>query len=141
METSKIIKDGNQIIVVKILLHGSPRYFSVTGEIWGAKDGKKSSPDMLTGGCIHDEILKYFPEMKDIVSLHLSNMNGIPMYAISNGYYYYKQSPKQGFDYIRLPEVQRNVEINDENEFASLVESLKPMYKKEAEEAILKYNL
>lgn len=41
------------------------------------------------GGCLHDEILKVWPESKPIVDLHLSNADdGAPMYAEDNGYYW-----------------------------------------------------
>lgn len=41
------------------------------------------------GGCLHDEILKVWPEAKPIVDLHLSNADdGEPMHAEANGYYW-----------------------------------------------------
>jgi hypothetical protein len=142
MKISKLINNKKDILIVNAVIHGDKPYFSITGEIWKAnKKGEKTGEDCHTGGGIHDEILKHFPDMQDIVALHLSDKNGIPMFAIANGYYWYKESKEKGFDYIRLPEEKRDIEINDVNEFASLVESMKPQYKQEAEAAIKKYNL
>ena len=57
--------------------------FSITGDI--IKNGSH-----ITGGSIHKEILKYFPEFEIFVKLHLSDFKGIPMYAIQNGFYHLK---------------------------------------------------
>lgn len=56
-------------------------HFSVTGEI-----GSKSDPH--TCGCIHEEILTAFPHLRPVVDLHLSDLDGVPMYAEANGWYW-----------------------------------------------------
>lgn len=61
-------------------------HFSVTGEIW-LPGNSRNNPSM--GGCIHDEILKYFPKLAPLVRLHLSNADdGEPMHAVANGFYH-----------------------------------------------------
>lgn len=40
------------------------------------------------GGCCHDIILKYFPQFSDLAALHLSDIDGAPMYALENGFYH-----------------------------------------------------
>lgn len=50
--------------------------FSITGET------KYSS------GCIHELIIEHFPEFQPFVDLHLSNIQGVPMHAVDNGFYW-----------------------------------------------------
>lgn len=49
----------------------------------------------VSGGCCHEEILKYFPEFKPFVNLHLSNHYGQPIYPVENGFYHLKNSDKE----------------------------------------------
>jgi hypothetical protein len=67
-------------------LRGNARpYFSLTGDVdrW---TGAVWADDM--GGCIHDEILKHWPELADLAALHLSDDTGQPMHAAGNGWYW-----------------------------------------------------
>jgi len=80
-------------------------YFSITGSLFeklsrGQKyydyklfNGEKF--EQTTGGCIHDTILKYYPEFKNIVDLHLSDLDGLPMHFFANGFYYITQFLKR----------------------------------------------
>lgn len=56
-------------------------YFSLTGR--AVIKGRES-----VSGAIHDEILKAFPELEDLVALHLSDINGKPMHSFENGKYW-----------------------------------------------------
>ena len=56
-------------------------YFSLTGRI--VEKGEES-----VSGTIHEEILKVFPEIADIASLHLSDIDGKPMHSFENGKYW-----------------------------------------------------
>jgi hypothetical protein len=60
-------------------LHGNQHpYFSITGETW---IGRRE--DM--GGCIHDVIAEYWPDMRPFLRLHLSDDTGTPMHGGANG--------------------------------------------------------
>lgn len=48
-------------------------------------------------GCCHEEILKFFPEFKIFVDLHLCDFQGSPMHAASNMYYHIKKESKETF--------------------------------------------
>lgn len=56
-------------------------YFCATGEKYNLNGGIKNVFDF---GCIHDEIVKYFPEFKIFVNLHGNDSYGMPEYMLSN---------------------------------------------------------
>jgi hypothetical protein len=67
-------------------LRGNARpYFSITADIdrWSSYRWQEDS-----GGCLHDDILKHWPELADLVALHLSDDDGVPMHAAENGWYF-----------------------------------------------------
>lgn len=82
---------GNIDIIVKIRLNdqcnNGHQDFSITGDIYKASKPRTDS-NHISGGCIHDKIAKYFPEFKQFINLHLCDWNGIPMYAVENGFYH-----------------------------------------------------
>lgn len=77
-------------------------YFSITAEIGELrqktkkglnefiKDEQGNKYHVIMGGRCHAEILKQCKDFSDIVSLHLSNTEGVPMHAMENGYYFYE---------------------------------------------------
>lgn len=71
--------------------------FSITGDLYQA-DKPKTDRYNICGGCIHEEIEKFFPEFKMFIDLHLSDYRGIPMYAVANGYY----NLKNGFNRVKV---------------------------------------
>lgn len=60
-------------------------YFSLTADI-DRKVGSRWVED--SGGCCHDEILKHWPDLADLAALHLSDIDGQPMHAEANGWYW-----------------------------------------------------
>lgn len=58
----------------------SAPYFSLTADLRGS-DGTDS------GGAMHQEILRHFPELADLARLHLSEIDGVPIHAEANGWY------------------------------------------------------
>jgi hypothetical protein len=90
----------------------SKPYFSLTYEegITGARDCEQC-------GAAHEEILKHWPELADLAALHLSDIDGVPMHAVGNGWYnlagcfpdafgerYHRGNSKMNFaDGYRLP--------------------------------------
>ena len=64
---------------------GSP-YFSITADL--CEDSTFRNSKIHACGCLHDEILAVCPELKPFVALHLSSLDGIPMHAVENGFYW-----------------------------------------------------
>lgn len=57
-------------------------YFSLTGEI--SRNDKRFRDPIITCGCIHDEILHYFPQLAPLAAVHLSAADGQPMHSEAN---------------------------------------------------------
>jgi len=77
-------KDSLNFIEATATLHkigNQTPFFSITGRI--VEGGRVS-----VCGAIHDEILKAFPELHDLVSMHLSDMDGLPLHSFENGKYW-----------------------------------------------------
>ena len=102
---SKVIKEGR--IDVKITLDdhckNGHQDFAITGDIYSSPTSKADRYH-ISGGCIHEDILKHFPEFEPFVKLHLCDYNGAPMYAIENGFYHLKK----GFDQMDEGETQKD---------------------------------
>ena len=65
-------------------------------------------------GCCHDEILKYFPEFKTFIDLHLRNHYGQPMYPVKDGIYHLVNSDKEkAINYLRITETEYDILRNN----------------------------
>jgi len=62
-------------------------YFSVTGSLY-APDRPGGLRKLQSCGCLHDDILRLAPDMADIVALHLCDIDGAPMHALENGFFW-----------------------------------------------------
>lgn len=85
---------GNEVITVKISLNDDCKNghqdFSITGDIYQA--GKpRTDRFFISGGCIHDDIKKHFPEFIPFIKLHLCDYDGVPMHPVANGFYHLQQ--------------------------------------------------
>lgn len=114
--------------------------FSITGDIY-LHDKPKTDKYYFSGGCIHNDILKHFPEFKIFIDLHLSQYNGVPMYAIENGFYHLKNSSKEiSMKYLRITENEYSILVNsyDKMQLTFLLRDLNIIdrWKSEANKAI-----
>ncbi len=138
----------------------SKPYFSVTGS------GKDHGSEF--GGTCHDDIIKQWPDLQPLVDLHLSDIDGIPMHAVENGFYHlggtHWERPK--FDvaarHFRISEDQarhlvadlfgdsfsvhagflsKGEETKAKARLAAWVETQKPRWLKEANDAIKQFDL
>ncbi len=60
--------------------------FSVTAEERNLR--RRGDNQVECCGMLHDEVLEHFPELADVVRLHLSSGEGLPMHAEANGWYW-----------------------------------------------------
>ena len=94
-------KDGEKyrIDVIADLVHrdgNSNAYFGIGGDVFRlAKNGRKV---WEMGGCIHEEIIKHFPELQPLVDIHLADEDGVPMHAYSNASYWAGHTKFQALD-------------------------------------------
>ena len=103
-------KDPLNFIEANAILHkiGDQKpYFSLTGRI--VINGRTD-----ISGAIHEEILKYFPQLEDFVSLHLSDIDGKPLHSLENGKYmlnYHVDRPVNILSLENLPEPMEFIAI------------------------------
>ena len=85
----KVRHDG-KILKAFARLHyikgNSTPYFSLTGELVNPKRNGHDKSEC--GGCMHEELLEEWPELKPLAELHGSHIDGRPMYAVENGFYW-----------------------------------------------------
>lgn len=119
--------------------------FHIIGDIYQAGKPETDRYHVMSG-CIHDEILKAFPEFKIFVTLHGCDYKGIPSHPMSNGFYhltegFHKSTPqdlnfKQMYcEYYRINDAQFDTLNKSENQiqFALTLERLDVFAKWEEE--------
>ena len=123
----------------------SDAYFAITGTVYKTKT-KKS---FVASGCIHDIIKKNTRDFDDFIALHLSDTDGVPSYAVENGFYYAKNPckypPEVLAKHLRIPTWEaRGIygKVADgfmtKAKFSEYVGILKPQWKEEAQAALKK---
>lgn len=92
------VKKGNATYEVRAKFrlsddcHNGHADFASTADVYQVyKNGNAEHLENFCGGCCHEWIELAFPEMKEFISLHLSNSKGQPMYAVANGFYFIKE--------------------------------------------------
>jgi hypothetical protein len=63
------------------ILGNSAPHFHITATVTDHRGQFES------GGCQHELILQHFPQFADLVSLHLSDISGVPMHAAADGWW------------------------------------------------------
>lgn len=124
--------------------------FSIRGTVWNTPYWT-GDRHMISTGCCHEEILKARPDLKIFIDLHLADVNGAPMYIISNGFYHLSEGfnntkpndpsfKAEYCDYYRLTAKQFDVLNTSEDKtiFAYHLSKLGiiEQWKKQANEAI-----
>lgn len=120
-------------------------YFSLTGSLrfLDGKGGNRS-------GIIHSIILQYFPELEKFAKLHLSDVNGLPMHSVENGWYFLGKTEYSPYNrdalakHFRIsPEEADRLHdtIETKNDLANYVFGNSDRWKQEAKDAIAYLNV
>lgn len=143
-------KRGSIITATVHLVHldGNQRpYFSATGNI--ATKAERDRGDFQAGGCIHEEILRYFPDLAPVVAVHLADDDGVPMYAVENGAYHLGMTKWTGYNqahvmsHFRISADEADAlheRITDREQLAVAVDEMRPRWAQKAAEALAVIN-
>ena len=94
------------------ILGNSQPYFSITASI--LLKSSKSDRDRWSayaGGCQHNLIREKVPHLEPLIRFHLCDQDGLPMYYLENGYYWYKENIEIFKSYVRLSEDETIPEV------------------------------
>ena len=123
-------------------------HFVITGTIWKAtKAGKKDKRcnDCIACGCLHDEIIKAFPQLANLVALHGADMDGVPSYVVENGWYFIKlKDIKDVMKHFRVTEETAKSIIDTlttKEEVEAYCQVMMPTWKKAADDVIAEHKL
>lgn len=99
-----VMIDGEKVDIIAEVRHddscGNGRNsFAITGSIY--KAGRRAGSAYIAGGCIHDEIAKYFPELESLLKWHLCSTDE-PMYYVANTLYWAKDIPAKYTRFVYL---------------------------------------
>ena len=90
--------------------------FSITGEMYRA--GLRGDRNLISCGCIHDDIAPHFPELAPLIKWHLTSSDG-PMHYIENTMYNVRDTNYDGLrkgEYSAFTlEVVTDKAVNDES--------------------------
>lgn len=105
-QTNYFKEDGEEYrIIVTVSLdddcHNNICDWGITADI--RRKNKYGRYEEYMGGCCHDEIVKYVPELAKFIPLHCCNHYGAPMYPVENGTYHIENSDKSvAIEYLRI---------------------------------------
>lgn len=91
------IKNEEIKVIVEVTLtqfRNQKPYFSITGEVYLANK-PAIERNLIRCGCCHDDIQAITNEFDDIISLHLSDIDGLPLHPLENGFYHYAEGIKE----------------------------------------------
>ena len=129
-------------------LNNQTPHFSLVGQTWEKKNGRFR---FESGGQITDELLEAWPELAPLAAIHLADIDGVPLHAVENGFYWAGGTKWNGPEANSPPNVDflastLRISINDaqiivdavsagvltKSEFSEFVDEQKPRWKNEA---------
>jgi len=141
---SGVMLDGRKVDVIATVRYGDEcnngrNSFSITGDVYTA--GKRSDRAHLMGGCIHEVISEFFPDLAPLIKWHLCGSD-MPLYYFDNTLYYAREAVEPNIKEARacaiwpnatLEQLQSRDALNERlpalmAEFRAAVESLGFVY-------------
>lgn len=132
------LEDGGHIEITAKLVEpgdppreGSPR-FAVTCDGWHGEAGRGGE----FGGTMHETVAGIAPELAPVVAVHLCDVNGEPMHAISNARYHLENGDRIGAAkslHVDLDRLPADLSPGGVEQFA---ETLRPIWRERAAEAV-----
>lgn len=115
-------------------------YFAVTGHAW--KKHASTSTDPSISGQMRPDILRAFPDLPDIVDMHMCNATtGEPVHAEANGWYSLTtEGPESAARTLRTTP-DRLEGVTTREQFAALIEELRGEWSERAKALRDKYGL
>jgi len=121
----------------------SAPYFSITADLKRPRGGWDS------GGCQHDLISHYTGgHFDDLIALHLSDIDGVPMHAVENGWYWLGKTKWQDrndkvlAEHLRIPlETAKLLAFANKEKFAEYVDAQRSRWVAEARLVASRHNL
>lgn len=96
---------------MRYIYNNSQPYFSITGSTYCLpKDGKHYWEEDSCG-CLHNLIREKAPHLAPLIDFHLADQDGLPMYYLENGYYWYKENLETFKTYVRLSDDETIPEV------------------------------
>lgn len=129
------VRDGFLVVDAQLHQLGEQRpYFSVTGELWDSEGWYENGQDGRLRECgqLHERILQAFPKLAPVITLHLSDDTGAPMYAVADGWYWYQRDHETCARHLRVA-LEDLPEGLTEDEFTKYVETQRPRWQDEAD--------
>jgi hypothetical protein len=165
MTETKIVERqrGKKFLRIELAIHQGDSVsdgFAITADLYephGTWDGRAQyrngrEPDAV--GCMHDEIRVFAPELQPFIDVHLANLDGVPMHAVANGWYFYSGdarrreesrggiwSNRDGLTDRELAAQALGIPVEDlpggldHNGFEAFAESLRPYWAAQAQTA------
>lgn len=133
-------RDGYLVVTAGLShIQGNARpYFSVTAELWDSEGWYRNGQDgrCREGGCLHDRILKAFPELAPVVACHLADDTGTPMHAAANSLYWLNKGDRAAAARTLAIDLAELPTFETEAEHAAFVAALRPYWRLMAARAI-----
>jgi hypothetical protein len=133
--------------------------FAITADLYephGTWDGRaqyRNGREADAIGTMHDEIRVFAPELQPFIDVHLADLDGVPMHAVANGWYFYSGDARRWEESrgdtwsgggltdreraaraLKIP-VKDIPEGLDRSGFEALAESLRPYWAAQAQTA------
>lgn len=147
------VKKINSRTFLEVEIRTERNYFSITGatyeklgrgqKYYDYKYFENQKFEFSTGGCIHKTILKHYPNFKVFVDLHLSDLKGIPMHFVANGFYFITEFLKRNDYSLEIIQNHFRIDRNEAKKLCRLVANEGKIYAKKyvLDNYVKRYNL